>query len=158
MKFKELLSYIIIILVVITIRTFVVTPIKVNGDSMNPTLKDGYLMILKKYEKNKIDRFDIVVANINGEKLIKRVVGLPKEEIKYENNELYINGELLNSEFGYGETSNFKDYCTDDEYFLLGDNRVNSADSRIFGCIKKDNILGTTNYIIYPFKMFGKVK
>lgn len=157
MKAKEIISYIVIILLVILIRTFVVTPIRVNGDSMNDTLKDGYLMILKKYEKNSIDRFDIVVIDEDGEKLIKRVIGLPEEDIRYESGKLYINDNLVENSYGYGETKNFKDYCGKDEYFVLGDNRSNSKDSRIFGCVKSKNILGTTNFVFYPFDRIGKV-
>lgn len=156
-KFKEIISYVIIIAVVILIRTFLVTPIRVNGDSMNNTLKDGYLMILKKYEKNSINRFDIVVINQDGDKLIKRVIGLPKEDIEYKNNLLYINDELINNNYGIGETQNFKDYCMENEYFVLGDNRENSKDSRIFGCVNDKDILGTTDFIFFPFNKIGKV-
>ena len=139
------------------IRTFIVTPIRVNGDSMNDTLKDGYLMILKKYEKSSIERFDIVVINLDGDKLIKRVVGLPEEDISYKDEKLYINDKLLENEYGYGTTSDFKDYCGKDEYFVLGDNRGNSKDSRIFGCVNKKDIMGTTNLIFFPFDKIGKV-
>ena len=156
-KIKEILSYVIIILVVILIRTFIVTPIRVNGDSMNDTLKDGYLMILKKYEKYSIDRFDIVVINLDGDKLIKRVVGLPKEDIAYIDGKLYINEELVDNSYGYGETKDFKDYCAEGEYFVLGDNRGNSKDSRIFGCVSEKNIMGTTNFVFFPFDKIGKV-
>ena len=157
MKFKEIISYVIIIAVVILIRTFLVTPIRVNGDSMNNTLKDGYLMILKKYEKNSIDRFDIVVIYQGGDKLIKRVIGLPKEDIEYKNNELYINDEIIINTFGDGNTNDFKDYCAENEYFVLGDNRENSKDSRVFGCVNENDILGTTNFVFFPFSKIGKV-
>ena len=157
MKLKEIVSYIIIIVVVLLIRTFLVTPIRVNGDSMTETLKDGYLMILKKYEKRSIDRFDIVVIDIDGDKLIKRVVGLPEEDISYADGKLYINGNSIDNSFGYGYTKNFKDYCGKDEFFVLGDNRENSKDSRIFGCVESKSILGTTNFIFFPFDKIGKV-
>ena len=157
MKFKEIISYVIIIIAVILVRTFLVTPIRVNGDSMNNTLKDGYLMVLKKYERNSINRFDIVVINQDGEKLIKRIVGLPKEDIEYKDNVLYINGELIENNFGSVNTKDFKDYCAENEYFVLGDNRENSKDSRVFGCVSAKDILGTTNFIFFPFNKIGKV-
>ena len=157
LKLKEIISYVIIILAVILIRTFIVTPIRVNGDSMNDTLKDGYLMILKKYERSSIDRFDIVVIDIDGDKLIKRVVGLPEEDVSYRDGKLYIDEKLVENSFGYGETKDFKDYCGKDEYFVLGDNRGNSKDSRIFGCVESKKILGTTNFIFFPFDKIGKV-
>lgn len=157
LKIKEIISYVVVIAIVILIRTFIVTPIRVNGDSMNNTLKDGYLMILKKYEKSRIDRFDIVVINLEDDKLIKRVIGLPEEDIEYKDNSLYINDELVEESFGYGYTKDFKDYCKEDEYFVLGDNRVNSKDSRVFGCISSKDIMGTTNFIFFPFDKIGKV-
>lgn len=156
-KVKEILSYVIIILVVVLIRTFIVTPIKVNGPSMEKTLKDGYFMILKKYDKS-FSRYDIVIIDDDGNKIIKRIVGLPKEDIEYKDNELYINGEKEDTKYGYGNTNDFVDYCASDEYFVLGDNREDSTDSRILGCIKKEKILGTTNFVLFPFNKFGKVK
>lgn len=154
---KEFAIYIIIVLVVILIRIFLVTPIRVNGTSMYPTLDNGNFMILKKYGKSSIERFDIVVVLRGKEKLIKRVIGLPKEDVEYRDNELYIDGDLFENTYGSGFTSDFADYCAEDEYYVLGDNREDSTDSRIFGCVKKDNILGTTNFVVFPFGKFGKV-
>ncbi len=156
-KFKEYIGYIIIIIVVILLRIFIATPIKVNGGSMLNTLEDGNLMILKKYDKT-IERNDIVVVKAGKEKIIKRVIGLPKEDIEYNDNKLYINGELMESEFGIGNTGDFVDYCREDEYFVLGDNREDSIDSRIIGCVKRKQILGTTNFVIFPFNKWGSVK
>ncbi len=156
-KIKEILSYILIILVVVLIRTFIITPIRVNGTSMYETLDDKDYMLLKKYDKN-FKRFDIVVVNDNGNKIIKRIIGMPKEDIEYKNNVLYINGEELDESYGYGYTNDFVDYCGNDEYFVLGDNREDSTDSRIIGCVKKENILGKTNFVVFPFTKWGKVK
>ncbi len=155
-KIKEIMSYVIIILVVVLIRTFIVTPIRVNGTSMVPTLEDGYFMILKKYDK-KFERNDIVVVKTKDDKIIKRIVGLPKEDIEYKDNELYINDEKIDSIELDGYTSDFKDYCMEDEYFVLGDNREDSIDSRIIGCVNKKDILGKTNFVIFPFNKWGKV-
>ena len=157
-KIKELSVYIIIILIVILVRTFLVTPIRVNGTSMVPTLEHGNFMILKKYAKSDLNRFDIVVVKNDKEKIIKRIIGLPKEDIEYKENTLYIDGKKMESEYGLGYTSDFVDYCSNDEYFVLGDNREDSIDSRKLGCIKKEDILGKTNFIIFPFNEWGKVK
>ncbi len=154
---KELLPYIIILIVVILVRTFLITPIKVNGNSMYDTLDGTEFMILNKL--GKIDRYDIVVAKANGEELIKRVYGLPGETIAIENNKIYINDKVIADEFAYGNTSNQEAITlASDEYFVLGDNRVVSLDSRSIGPIKAQNIKGTTDFIIFPFKKFGKVK
>lgn len=157
MSKKEVIIYVLILLAIILVRSFVVTPIKVNGDSMNDTLKNGEIMILKKYDKS-IERFDIVVVDIGYEKVIKRVIALPKEEFEFKNKQLYINGEKVKNKFGKGNTVDFKDYCGAGEYFVMGDNRENSLDSRSFGCVKKSQILGTTNIVLFPFKKAGKVK
>ncbi len=156
-KIKEIMSYVLIILVVVLIRTFIVTPIRVNGTSMVPTLEDGYFMILKKYDK-KFERNDIVVVKTKDDKIIKRIVGLPKEDIEYKDNELYINDEKVGSIEFDGYTSDFKDYCMEDEYFVLGDNREDSIDSRIIGCVNKKDILGKTSFVLFPFNKWGSVK
>ena len=156
MKKNDIISYAIIIIVVVLVRTFIATPIKVNGDSMNNTLKDGYLMILKKFDKQ-IKREDIVVIKYKSDKIIKRVIGLPEEDVKYEEGILYINDVKTDDVHANGETKDFKYYCGKDEYFVMGDNRGNSLDSRIIGCIKKDDIMGTTDFILFPFNKFGTV-
>ncbi len=159
MKFlKSLIPYVIIIIVVVLIRSFIVTPVRVNGKSMYPTLKGGEIMILNKL--GKVNRFDIVVLKIESEEdnLIKRIIGMPGETVEIKNNEIYINDKVLKDKYGYGLTYDIdKVTLDDDEYFILGDNRKISLDSRVFGTIKKDEIKGTTNFIIYPFKSFGKV-
>lgn len=157
-KIKEMMGYVIIIIVVVLIRTFLVTPIRVNGLSMYPTLDNGNFMILKKYAKDYIKRFDIIVIKRGKEKLIKRVIGLPNEDIVYKDNDLYINSSFVGNNYGDGETKDFADYCADDEYYVLGDNREDSIDSRTFGCVKKEDILGKTNFVFFPFTKWGSVE
>ena len=157
---KELIPYLIIILIVVVIRTFLVTPIMVDGESMVPTLDGGEIMILKKYDTS-YERFDIVVVNksVQGDNLIKRVIGLPGEDIKYEDGKLYINDRVIADTYAFGETYDFKSiHLGEDEYFLMGDNREISLDSRSIGVIKKQEIEGTVGIILYPFNRFGSVK
>ena len=164
-KVKVLLPYIIIILVVLFIKAFIVTPIKVNGESMYPTLEEGDIMILNKtaYYFNKPERFDIVVVNMPDEYLIKRVIGLPGEHIEYKNNTLYIDGKKVKENFKHGVTANFNieelgsDTIPLNTYLVLGDNRENSLDSRELGVIREDQLLGRTSLIILPFNRFGSV-
>lgn len=156
---KNLLPYIIIVIVVILVRTFIATPVRVNGTSMYPTLKGNEIMLLNKL--GHIDRFDIVVLKIDGKEdnLIKRIIGLPGESIEIMNGDIYINDEKIEDKYGYGITYDIdKVTLKKDEYFILGDNRKISLDSRVFGTINKNEIKGTTNFIMYPFKSFGKVK
>ncbi len=160
MKFiRNLIPYIIIIVVVVFIRTFIITPVKVNGTSMYPTLEGNEIMLLNKL--GVIDRFDIVVLKLDGEQnnLIKRIIGLPGETVEIKNNEIYINDELLDDPYGVGVTYNIDPVTLgEDEYFILGDNRIVSLDSRIFGKIDRSEIKGTTNFIMYPFSKIGKVE
>ena len=157
---KELIPYLIIILVVLVIRTFVITPIVVQGESMVPTLAGNEVMILKKYDTN-YQRFDIVVVNksVEGDNLIKRVIGLPGENIRYTDGKLYINDKVVKDKYGFGITNDFREITLgEDEYFVMGDNREVSLDSRVLGIIKHEEIEGTVGIVIYPFNKIGKVK
>ncbi len=155
---KEYVPYIIIIILVLLIKRYVVTPIRVNGPSMLPTLKDKDIMILDEvsYKFNGLKRFDIVVLDYKGEKLIKRVIGLPGEKIEYKDNKLYVDGKVVEEKFSHADTEDFNEIIVGkNRYFVLGDNRVNSTDSRIIGTVSTKDIRGTTKLTIFPFKRFG---
>lgn len=153
---KEYLPYVLILLVIILLRIYVVTPVTVDGNSMNDTLYPNDLMLL--FKVGNIERYDIVVANHDNKKLIKRVIGMPNDKIKCVSGILYINNEEDTSGYGYGENIDFPEYILkDDEYFLIGDNRSDSFDSRYFGPVKKEDIVGKANFIIFPFNRFGSV-
>lgn len=154
---KEFLPYFIIILVVVLIKMFVVSPIRVNGASMNPTLNDKDIMILNEisYRFSDIVRFDIVVVKEENEYLIKRIIGLPGEKIEYKDNKLYIDGKYVKEDFKHMETMDFSTTLGEDEYFIMGDNRTNSTDSRIFGPVSRDKIIGKTSFTILPISRFG---
>lgn len=154
---KELLPYIIILLIIALFRSFIATPIKVNGNSMYNTLNGTEFMILNKL--GNIDRYDIIVVDTEDDELIKRVYGLPGEKIEIQNNMIYINDKKIEDKYAYGNTSNYEAITlAEDEYFVLGDNRVVSLDSRIIGPVKKKDIKGTTNFIVYPFNRFGALE
>ena len=169
-KFKKILKesypYLIVILVVILIRSFIITPAVVNGSSMEPTLKENNIILLNKLatKGGNINRYDIVVANYNGERLIKRVIGLPGEHVEYKNGNLYIDGILELENFKHQETADFnlnsigRLTIPGDSYFLVGDNRPDSVDSRIIGPVDKKDILGKVNYRLFPINKFGRVK
>lgn len=160
----ELIPYVVILITVIVIRTFVFTPIKVNGESMVPTLDGGELMILTKFNKDNIEREDIVVVTIkdtNGvkEDLIKRVIALPGEKVSCEDGIIYVNDRKREEKYGEGVTNDFEAVTLGkDEYFVLGDNREISLDSSEFGPINKKQIKGKTSFVIYPFGKWGSVK
>ena len=107
MKFiKELIPYIIITAIVILIRTFIVSPVQVDGDSMYPTLKNNEYLILNKFDKS-YDRFDIVVLHYRNERLVKRIVGLPGESIEFKDNKLLVNNKEVAESFIDVETKDF---------------------------------------------------
>lgn len=156
--FKELIPYLIILIVVVVIRTFIVTPVKVSGPSMQPTLKGNEIMILNKMKKE-YERYDIVVVKSPDGDIIKRVYGLPGETISCENGFIYINGKKIDDKYNGNKTLDFELVkLKDDEYFVLGDNRMNSKDSRIFGPFKKEQIKGKTKLVIFPFNKIGNVE
>lgn len=158
---KELLPYLIVILTVILIRVFIATPVRVTGPSMNPTLSTKEIMILVKVTKyfTAYKRFQIVVIKTGDSYLIKRVIGLPNEKIKCVNGIIYINNKALEDNYGSGITSDFEEVTLlNDEYFVMGDNREVSQDSRFIGPVKETNIKGYTNLVIYPFNKIRKAK
>ena len=160
---KEIIPYIIIIIVVVLIRTFIITPVKVDGASMVPTLDDKEILILKKYDHT-FERFDIIVFDYNDNRLIKRVIGLPGDHVEYRNDKLYINGKRVKETFiRNSKTQDFKledielDKVSKGCYFVMGDNRGNSTDSRIIGEVCEEDIKGSTNLSIFPFNKIGKI-
>ncbi len=178
--FKELVPYIIIIVFVVLIRTFIMTPVDVSGESMYPTLHNKDIMLLYKLRLKTvgIKRFDIVVIDTDEGKLIKRVIALPGEKIQYkiEDNgssrvaHLLINGKEIEEKFitdtarintcKYDNTDICEEEITvpEGEYYVMGDNRGVSKDSRMIGTISKKDIKGITSFVILPFNRFGSVK
>ncbi len=149
---KEAIPYVIILLMVILIRTFIVTPVIVSGTSMNSTLKDGEILLLNKFDKT-YERNDIVVFDYEDSKLVKRIIGLPGETIEYKDGILYINGEETEDLFA-SITHDYKldEVIPEGYYFVMGDNRNNSSDSRIIGLIDEESINGTTTFSLWPIK------
>lgn len=156
---KEVIPYIVIVVVVVLIRTFIITPVRVDGDSMKNTLKNGDILLL--YKLSSINRFDIIVLDEekDNEKIIKRVIGMPGETVAIKKGKIYINDKVIDDEYAYGETSDYnKVTLRDDEYFILGDNRLISKDSRYFGPIKDNEIKGKIVFRLFPFTKIGTVQ
>lgn len=155
---KEILPYVLIIIAVILIRTFIITPVRVDGASMDQTLEDGQILLL--YKLANIDYGDIVVLDEEkeGEIIIKRIIGMPGDTVSIRDNTIYVNGEEVEEDYAYGETSDYEEITLgDDEYFILGDNRPISKDSRYFGPVKEDEIIGKVIFRLWPFNKFGTI-
>ena len=139
---KQITVFIIVLLTIILLKIFVITPVFVKGNSMEGTLKNGEITLLYKF--GKLKRGSLVVVNVNGEKIIKRIVGLPGEKIKSVNGQIYIDDKYYNESYISSKNSDFKEVIIEkNKYFVLGDNREKSKDSREFGTIEKKQILGT---------------
>lgn len=172
---KEILSMIVYLAVIFVsvylIITYVGQRTQVNGDSMEPTLSDEDNLIMDKltYHFRDPERFEVVIFPCPTEPdtyFIKRVIGLPGETVQIMDGSVYINGELLESDV-YGidmihEPGMAYEPLTlgEDEYFVLGDNRPVSRDSRYddVGPISRDTIEGRAWLRIYPFNQIGWVK
>ena len=157
---KENIVFLIILTAIIITRIFFFSPIRVNGTSMHPTLQDQEFMILNKISlKQGINRFDIVVVQENNKYIIKRVIGLPGESVMYKDSKLYINGKVIEDNYSKTTTNDFDNVVLgENEYFVMGDNRAVSSDSRIIGPVNIKNIKGKTNLIIFPFNKMGTVE
>lgn len=164
---KELIRDILVALVIVLVLTSVIKPTIVKESSMEPTLYENHYLIINKlaYKTGDEQRGDIIVfeselENEDGEKklLIKRIIGLPGETVTVENENVYINGQLLEEEYlkdgiTPGQVIDCK--VPEDGLFVMGDNRVVSIDSRELGCIGRDTVMGKAILRLYPFSQIG---
>lgn len=147
------------ILIALFLRSFIFATSIVEGESMEPTLEDGERLIFNKivYILDEPERGDVVIIQQTNKNYVKRVIALPGETIEIRNNELYIDGEKYIQSFLSEEasmnTGNFGPIdVPEDSYFVMGDNRAISKDSRNgLGYIQQDEIIGRSEVIIYPF-------
>ena len=153
------------------IRYFVLIPVQVEGSSMEPTLQPASFILY--HHLNPIERFDIILFHDDhGEVYIKRVVGLPGETIAYQNDHLYINGERIKEPFLQQVQEKNQIYTTDfsitesaneqevpeGHFFVLGDNRPRSNDSRMFGFVPEASVEGKAQVVFYPLNQIAWIK
>lgn len=154
---KEILQTALISLgIFLFVYVFLVQPHRVKGESMLPNFKDGELLLVEKvsYRIYKPSRGDVVVFKAPGSAnvdFIKRVIGLPGETVKVENGSVYINEKKLEEPYEKQESrGNLELTLGNDNYFVLGDNRGGSTDSRVFGPIAKNTIEGKAWFVYWP--------
>jgi signal peptidase I len=158
---KEFVKALVISLVLATaIRYFVIQPFKVQGLSMEPNFAPNDYLIVDELTMRFRDlkRGEVVVFRYGPSFYIKRIVGLPGEEVLIKDGKVYINGVLLDeSQYLNTETpGNLRVTLADDEYFVMGDNRRASSDSRVWGSLNKSSIVGRAWLRLLPFKNLDK--
>jgi len=164
--FLHLLGAIVILFIVMH---FVASTIKIEGSSMHPILRDSERIIVLKMAlaKNHIQRFDIVVFSTrddNSQKRIKRIIGLPGEKIEIRAGTIYINKRIL-KQIGNTSTPIFRAGSISidpiqipaEHYFVIGENLLLSKDSRDFGLVPLQFIIGKAILRYWPFSRFGKI-
>jgi signal peptidase I len=154
----------------IVLYLFIMTPHEVVGSSMHPTYQNGEFLMANKitYQFAEPQRGDVIIFKYSDtQDFIKRIIGIPGDEVMIKDGKIYINGELLN-ETDYLDSSvitNGGSYIhegqsiilSDTEYFVCGDNRTNSSDSREFGPIEDTQIKGKAWIVYFPFNQFRLV-
>lgn len=160
-----------VLIVTLLIVKYVAQRTTVSGSSMEPMIHDGDSLIVDKltYRFSDPERFDIIVFPFEYQQdtyYIKRIIGLPGESVRIdEDGNIYINGEILVENYGAeviddpGNAYN-EIILREDQYFVLGDNRNNSSDSRnpAVGLIHRDRIVGRAWLRIFPFDSFGLIR
>ena len=180
---REILEWILTILVAVVvalvIRTFIFEPVQVDGHSMDDTLADHEVMFVSKLGYCSFDwiggrvaafgdpkRFDVVICHYPGRgstNFVKRVVGIPGDTIAIVDGYLYVNGErydepYINDEYRTGHLSYYPETTLGEgQYFVMGDHRNNSNDSRSIGPIDRTMIVGHVVKVVLPFSSFRDI-
>jgi len=149
--------------VAVLITTLFLPILQISGDSMSPTLEHDEIVVLLKTKK--FERGDLIGFYYQGKILLKRVIALPEDEVAIDaDGNVYVNGELLEepyvTEKGLGDCDlEFPYKVPGTSYFVLGDRRSNSVDSRnsVVGAISRDDIIGKVFIRVWPIPEFGFV-
>lgn len=172
-NFFELFEFIAIVgAILIVIRFFVAEPHKVSGRSMVPNFQDGDYIITNKMSLrlSNLERGEVVILHDprdTDKVFIKRIIGLPGERIKLLEGKVYINNNPISESYlPEGVKTQGESFLTEDEeitipdnqYFVLGDNRGGSSDSREWGTVKKELVIGQAWFRYWPIPEFGLIK
>lgn len=159
-----------VLVAIVLIPSFIISNTKVPTESMMPAINPGDYLIVSRlpyYYRDPI-RGEIIVFKYNKDFLIKRIIAVPGDKIDIKENKVYINGELLD-EGAYlqdsvktylyaGSKVDFPYVIPENYYFVMGDNRLNSKDSRVFGAISRSSIIAKAGYRIFPLNTIGKIE
>lgn len=157
---------IILVIILILVHFFVATIFVVRGASMEPNFENGEFIITNKihYLLNHPERGDMVILKFPGDpdrqKYIKRIIGMPGEKLEIKNSKVYINDQLLIESYidiNVVTAPNQIIQLGSDEYFVLGDNRPNSSDSRYWGTVLRRDLIGRASFRLTPLDRFGLI-
>lgn len=161
----ELTKGIVIIAIILTlVNFFVVTVFVVEGQSMEPNFYNGDSVLTNRisYLLSTPQRGDVVILKFPGDpehkKYIKRIIGLPGEKIAIKDGTVYINDQKLTESYlpaGTQTKPNMEKTLGANEYFVIGDNRGNSSDSRIWGPVEKSDLIGKAFFTFWPIDRIG---
>ncbi|MBE5772992.1 MAG: signal peptidase I [Clostridiales bacterium] len=149
----------------IGIRTFGISTVRISGTSMNDTLLSGDVVLVTRFDylgnqaPKRAEVVNCAFENRTGT-YVKRVIGLPGERIAYEGGQLNVNGRPVSEPYTGSQTEDFHITLGDNEYFVMGDNRSDSYDSRAadMGPIGAEAFLGRVRWILWPLDRFGPVQ
>ncbi|MHB8171826.1 MAG: signal peptidase I [Thermincolia bacterium] len=157
-------SVVIAVVLAVIIRFFIFQPFYIPSGSMEPTLTEGDRIIVNKflYRFKEPQGGDVIVFKYPLDEkrdFIKRIIGTPGDTVEIRNNELLINGKPIPEPYLSQTLRQYENYgpvsVPRDKYLMLGDNRINSEDSRVWGMLPKDNIRGKAVVLYWPLKRIG---
>ncbi len=156
------------VLIAVILIVFIYQPVKVEGTSMMPTLTDQERIFINKFTYHfglgGIERGDMVVFWFPGDEkksYIKRVIGLPGDRIRIDSGQVYVNGVALVEDYvpeSYRDNVSWEGHVVPaGEYFVLGDHRSSSSDSRAWGFVEREKIYGKAVFVYWPLDKMGRL-
>ena len=164
---RELIETVLIAIIIFLLLQIVVKNFRVTGESMQPSFVDGQFLLVNKisYRFAQPKRGDVIVFRYPrdpGEDFIKRIIGLPGETVRIAEGNVYIDGHPLREPYLQGESTGtyhtLETALGEDEFFVLGDNRRYSSDSRTWGPVARRNIVGRAWFSYWPPSLWGIVR
>lgn len=153
------ITFVLLLIGILVVSKNFITPIKISGHSMDNTLSNGMIgYSLRTKDDTEFERGDIVIVKTDDHLIIKRLIALPYDSIECKDNVVYLNGSPLEEKYISSSTDDFdKVSLGENQYFILGDNRQNSKDSRIIGPISREEIIAKGLFVI-SLEKFGVIK
>lgn len=160
---------IIALVIVLPIRYFLFQPFLVRGQSMVPNLENGDYLIIDQlsYRLREPRRGEMIVfkfPKVPSQRYVKRIIGLPGETIEIRDGKVFVSGKALDEDaylpdIAFTDNKGFKSLTlADNQYFVMGDNRLASSDSRVWGPLPRQDIIGRVFIRVRPFTVLAKIE